>query len=73
MAGRGGGCCSQGICMFVARPPLVAWPPLHVDLPAAGVEVVDLLGDPADEVLAGLAPVRVRKGSDSGLVVGEDG
>ena len=59
--------------MFIACHSFMAGQPLHVELPAAGVEAVDLLGDPADEVLAGLAPVRVRKGSDSGLVVGEDG
>ena len=73
VAGRGGGYFSQGVRMFVACHPFVAGQPLHVDLPAAGVEVVNLLDDIPHEVLAGLPPVRVRKGSDGSLVVGEDG
>ena len=59
--------------MFISSHPFVAGQPLHVELPAAGVEVVDLVNDTMDEILAGLALVQVCKGLDSGLVVSEDG
>lgn len=58
--------------MFITHHSFVARQPLHVDLPATGMELVNLADDTTDKVLARLVLVWVCKGSDNHLVVNKD-
>ena len=57
MASHGNSCFGYNICMLVTCYPFIARQPLYIDLPATGVEVVNLLGNIIDKVLARLVLV----------------
>ena len=58
--------------MFITCHPFIARQLLHVELSIIGIEVVNLLSNPADKILTRLALVQVCKGLDNGLVISKD-